>query len=1275
MAVSYLSRTPSVAGNRKTFTLSLWVKRGILSANQLFFSCSAGSNANKNEVMFVGDQLRLETIVSSSSSSVITQQVFRDAAAWYHIVIAVDTTQATAANRIKMYVNGVLVTAFSSATYPTQNFDMYYNSTNQHLIGAGNQFAGIIYSDLYMAEIYFVDGSALAASSFGLFDTTTGIWSPLDYSGSFGTNGYYLPFTDKTGLNTLGLDASGTGNNWIVNGATNYNQSTDAPTNTSSSSANFCVWNPLSSSAPFAITDGNLSIPSTDNRAANGTFGVNSGSWYWEIQSTGSPASYMGVTSYPYENDPDLAPTLNSANPRSVIGGVVYKSYTGSSFTPLPTPLASPTGVYGFALQFNSPPASALAVDYLIVAGGGGGDQGAGGAGGVLSGTASLNLNAYSITVGDGGAGATNGGNSSFNNITATGGGRGGNASSVGNGGSGGGGYYGLRSDGLVFGPTNPGTGITGQGFAGGPYATPGRPGSGSYAVGAGGGGAGAVGGANDGSNNWTGGDGGVGFTWPINGVTYAGGGGGQGFDSGSGGEGGSGGGGRGQDAANASPRISGATGTPNTGGGGGGGGFAGGSGVVIISYVGATQIGVGGTVTSTGSGATTRWFHQFNSSGTFGISPSSLQYYKDGVLVYTDYSIPAQGTTTLFPYISHTNSGTGGWATAQTNFGQFPWLFTPPTGYVGLNTFNLGTPAVVKPNVQMDATTYTGGQALTLGTSGGGAGGRNGVNSGSGAYGGGYSGVLRASTQLIVGAGGGGGGAGGNAGAAGASGGGGGAGNGSGGSGYAGSVTGGSGTNGSGGGGGGGSDAGGGTAGGGQGGTNIVTGASTISTNSTGQAVANGTDPNYMTGRGNGGSRQTSSSYRPSPQAGQPGLVWIQAPATGGVTSTYAYTGTYSYTVPAGVSTIRVKAWGAGGGSGGNAANGNTGGLGGGGGFAQGDITVSSNEVLTVVVGGNSQVALINNASSFAPDMVWIKDRSSTSNHYIGDSLRGPDNTLFSNLTELEFGTPGGIGGFAQNGFYIGVDSNVNNPGSNLVAWQWKANGASTQNTAGTITSQVSANPLAGFSVVTWTATGSVGTIGHGLGVVPAFIVVKRRSGTGTSNWTTYHSAIGATGNLNFNTNDATNTNIGGWNNTAPTNSVWTMGTYEAVNAANYVAYVWAPIAGYSAFGSYTGNGSSDGPFIFTGFRPRYVMIKASSTGGAGYDWFIHDTARDTYNACTLDLEANLSLSENQYGAEQDFLSNGFKLRNTGGGTNQNGVTYIYMAFAENPIQYARAR
>ena len=269
-----------------------------------------------------------------------------------------------------------------------------------------------------------------------------------------------------------------------------------------------------------------------------------------------------------------------------------------------------------------------ILVNYLVVAGGGASlDAGGGGAGGVLTGTSSIDtINTYAITVGEGGVGggANNGQDSSFNNITATGGGSGANASSVGNGGSGGGGYYGLRSDGLVFGPTNPGTGIAGQGFAGGAFAAPSLPPSSSYAVGAGGGGAGAAGISNGGSNNWTGGNGGVGISSSITGTAtfYGGGGGGNGFYDGLGGAGGNGGGGRGRDAANAPAPAPGTAGTPHTGGGGGGGGFSGGSGVVIISYAGAPQF-VGGVISSV-SGNT---IHLFRNSGSLAPAQFPVNY------------------------------------------------------------------------------------------------------------------------------------------------------------------------------------------------------------------------------------------------------------------------------------------------------------------------------------------------------------------------------------------------------------------------------------------------------------------------------------------------------------------------------------------------------------------------------------------------------------------------------------------------------------------------
>ena len=542
---------------------------------------------------------------------------------------------------------------------------------------------------------------------------------------------------------------------------------TDIPSLTSENQANYCVWNPLSSNAAFSITDGNLSIPNTNNKAANGTFGVSSGKWYWEIQSIGTPAGYMGVTSYPYENDPDVAPTLNSANPRSVISNTVYKTYTGTAFVNFPTPIANPTGVYGFALDFTA----------------------------------------------------------------------------------------------------------------------------------------------------------------------------------------------------------------------------------------------------------------------------GTLQYYKDGSLIFTDTSIPTNGTT-LFAYLGHTNAGAGNtWATAKVNFGQQPFKYAPPTGYLELNTYNLPEPSIMKPNVQMDATVYT------------------------------------------------------------------------------------------------------------------------------------GNNPNTT----------------PNP------------------------------------------------------------------------------------------VAL-----NFQPDLVWAKSRTQTYSNYLFNSIAGGTKYLESNTTNLEGMGDGSIT-FDSSGFSVLPNSQaINEAGqgaNNMASWSWKGGGTAVSNTQGTITSMVSANPAAGFSVVSWTGNGSVGTIGHGLGATPSMIVVKRRSGSGTSNWTTYHSAIGATGNLNLNTTDGTNTNIGPWNNTAPTSTVWTMGTYEAVNDANYVAYVWAPIAGYSAFGSYTGNNvSGDGPFIYTGFRPRWVMIKRTSSGTTG-NWSITDTAINPYNNTTSALRPNTSDDQSIVGTVYvQPLSNGFKITNNNTDTNGSG-DYIYAAFAQNPFKYALGR
>jgi len=326
----------------------------------------------------------------------------------------------------------------------------------------------------------------------------------------------------------------------------------------------------------------------------------------------------------------------------------------------------------------------------------------------------------------------------------------------------------------------------------------------------------------------------------------------------------------------------------------------------------------------------------------------------------------------------------------------------------------------------------------------------------------------------------------------------------------------------------------------------------------------------------------------------------------------------------------------------------------------------------------GTGATLNVNNAAGFAPDLVWIKSRSDASSHGLHDRVRGePYAILISNSTAAE--STGGsyissFGGLTSTGFQLNSNTSGNGSGSTYVGWQWRANGTpAVTNTAGSITSTVSASATSGFSVVTYTGTGANATVGHGLGVAPRMIIFKRRSAT--ANWAVYHASIGNTGALALDLTIATDTNVAYFNNTSPTSSVFTVGTGNSVNASTstYVAYLFAPVAGFSAFGSYTGNGSSDGAFVFTGFRPRYVLIKRSGDGTN--NWEVRDSARDTYNAADDRLFPNTSAAEDANNEAVDFLANGFKIRNTGSGSNASSATYIYAAFAEFPFRTALAR
>jgi hypothetical protein len=311
-----------------------------------------------------------------------------------------------------------------------------------------------------------------------------------------------------------------------------------------------------------------------------------------------------------------------------------------------------------------------------------------------------------------------------------------------------------------------------------------------------------------------------------------------------------------------------------------------------------------------------------------------------------------------------------------------------------------------------------------------------------------------------------------------------------------------------------------------------------------------------------------------------------------------------------------------------------------------------------------------------FSPDFVWLKNRSAGDYHRLNDIIRGANRHLFSNTTDAEVvnDANGYLSAFTSDGFSLTSGTGVNASGNSYVAWCWDAGSSTVTNTQGSITSQVRANASAGFSIVTYTGTGANATVGHGLGVAPSMVIVKRRNTT--DNWQVRHTSIAAANSIQLNLTNAAASATTVWNSTTPSSTVFSVGTDATVNASGgtYVAYCFAPVAGYSAFGSYTGNGSADGSFVYTGFRPRWVMIKA--TGAVSGGWVIWDTARSVYNTTYNYLFAHNGNSEGTATSlNMDIVSNGFKLRGVDSWDNSNAETYIYAAFAESPFQYARAR
>lgn len=318
--------------------------------------------------------------------------------------------------------------------------------------------------------------------------------------------------------------------------------------------------------------------------------------------------------------------------------------------------------------------------------------------------------------------------------------------------------------------------------------------------------------------------------------------------------------------------------------------------------------------------------------------------------------------------------------------------------------------------------------------------------------------------------------------------------------------------------------------------------------------------------------------------------------------------------------------------------------------------------DTTTYTANGGSQT--ITNSGSMQPDFFWGKVRSTTSNHILINSIVGVSKYLYSNTTASEVTDANYFTSFNSNGFSVGSNNYSN--GTTMVAWQWKGGGTGVSNTSGTISSTVSANTTSGFSIVTYTGAGVVAsTVGHGLAVAPKLIIIKSRSNS--TNWILGHNSLGWNKYMALNTTDAVETN-NYFNDTAPTSSVFSVAFSTNVNGSGYtyVAYCFAEVKGFSKFGSYVGNGSTNGTFVYTGFTPAFVIFKSSSLGTT--NWQLLDNKRNTFNPQNNHLRPNGSGAEfTNYPV--DFLSNGFKFRNTDGDNNQSGATYIYMCFASNPF------
>ena len=331
--------------------------------------------------------------------------------------------------------------------------------------------------------------------------------------------------------------------------------------------------------------------------------------------------------------------------------------------------------------------------------------------------------------------------------------------------------------------------------------------------------------------------------------------------------------------------------------------------------------------------------------------------------------------------------------------------------------------------------------------------------------------------------------------------------------------------------------------------------------------------------------------------------------------------------------------------------------------------INKSSDYFNTKLYTGNGSSQTITGVN-FEPDLVWIKQRNGTGNHVVTDNVRTVDYQLHTNTTDAQSNLTNNVTSTNADGFVVNTDGEVNGSSDTYTSWNWKANGAGSANTDGSISSTVSASATSGFSIVKWSGTGATGTVGHGLGVAPSVVIVKQLTGTGA--WYSYFKPLGNGNAIVLNTT-GTFASTGIWNSTSPTNQVFSVINNSVVNASgsDYIAYCFADVQGFSKIGSYTGGGNNF-PFIYTGFKPGFVLIK--NYVSSGWDWSMSDIPRDNeggINSVGKRLAPNVSQAEysNTSYANIQKLSNGFTFNTNNTEINGQGENYIYMAFAKAPL------